>query len=73
MIQIMLEISDVKSVVVSDITDDYGDNIIIYFTHMYCDVQIPIPSLSIRLQFFFLKNITKLVNYHNYHLKYKIF
>lgn len=31
MIQMMLEISDVKSVVVSDITDDHGDNIIIYF------------------------------------------
>ena len=31
MIQMMLEISDVKSVVVNDITDDHGDNIIIYF------------------------------------------
>ena len=68
MIQIMLEISDVKSLVVSDITDDYDhDNI------FYDDVQIPYPSLSFRLQFFsYRKIITKLVNYHNYYLKYKI-
>lgn len=65
MIQMMLEISDVKSVVVSDITE--------YHHIFYYDVQIPFPSLSIRLQFFLQKNITKLVNYHNYHLKYKIF
>ena len=68
MIQIMLEISDVKSLVVSDITDDYDhDNI------FYDDVQIPYPSLSFRLQFFsYRKIVTKLVNYHNYYLKYKI-